>query len=266
LHQVRVIIKRLRALLRLARPVISETFCDRENRRLKDIADRLAFFRDTTVSRQTLANLAKSVADKRRERAFDLVLTRFVDHGPDPSRFRIRRERALKHAADSLAESKRSFENMLVPTEDWQALGPGLEKVYGRARTRMLRALTYQTPESFHEWRKQVKYLYYQLQMLGPISPKRLKAMVGRLRKLEDRLGEDHDLAVLERLLCDGREQYGGKRAVKWVVTGLVRQSTKLRRENAAIGKEIFREKPRKFVDKLGERWAEWRGSANSKG
>src|SRR3989442_2956260 len=72
LHQVRVTIKRLRALLRLARPVISEAFCDRENRRLKDIADRLAFFRDTTVSRQTLATLAERVADKRSEGAFDL--------------------------------------------------------------------------------------------------------------------------------------------------------------------------------------------------
>src|SRR2546427_12896448 len=67
LHQVRVTIKRLRALLRLVRPVISEAFCDRENRRLKDIADRLAFFRDTTVSRQTLATLARSVAANRNE-------------------------------------------------------------------------------------------------------------------------------------------------------------------------------------------------------
>src|SRR5256885_15275708 len=67
LHQVRVAIKRLRALLRLVRPVISEAFCDRENRRLKDMADRLAFFRDTTVSRQTLATLARSVAANRNE-------------------------------------------------------------------------------------------------------------------------------------------------------------------------------------------------------
>ncbi len=266
LHQVRVTIKRLRALLRLARPVISEAFCDRENRRLKATADRLAFFRDTTVSRQTLAALAKRVADKRSEGAFDLVLARFVEQGPDRSRFRVRRERALRHAAASLAESKRSFENMLVPAEDWQALGPGVQKVYGRARNRMLRALTYQTPEAFHEWRKQVKYLYYQMQMLGSISPKRLEAMVRRLRKLEDWLGEDHDLAVLERLLCDGRQQYGGKRAVKCVVACLVRQSEKLRGQTAALGTDIFQEKPRKFVDKLEKQWTAWRGSANSKG
>ena len=104
LHQVRVTIKRLRAVLRLVRPVISEAFCDRENRRLNGIADRLAFFRDTTVSRQTLATLARSVADNRSEGAFDLVLARFVEHGPEPSQFGVRRERALRHAAESLAE------------------------------------------------------------------------------------------------------------------------------------------------------------------
>jgi CHAD domain-containing protein len=266
LHQVRVTIKRLRALLRLVRPVISEAFCDRENRRLKAMADRLAYFRDTTVSRQTLATLAGSIAHKRSEGAFNLVLARFVDHGPEPGQFRIQRERTLRHAGTTLAAAKQSFENMLIPAEDWQALGPGLQQVYGRVRNRMLRALTYQTPEAFHDWRKQVKFLYYQLQMLEGISPRRLETMVRRLRELEDRLGEDHDLAVLERLLCDGREQFGGKRPVKCVLACLVRQSKKLRKETAAMGKELFREKPRKFVDKLGKRWTVWRGYVNSKG
>lgn len=266
LHQVRVTLKRLRALLRLARPVISEAFYGRENRRLKAAADRLAFFRDTAVSRRTLATLARRVTDKQGAKALDLVLSRFVDHSPDPNRFRVRRESALRHAAASLVEAKQSFESMLIPAEEWQALGPGLQKVYGQARNRMLRALTYQTPETFHDWRKQVKYLYYQLQMLEPISPRRLESMVSRLRELEDRLGEDHDLAVLERILCRGREQYGGRRPVERVIGCLVRQSKKLRKETASMGKAIFGEKPRKFVDKLEKRWTVWRGSASTKG
>ena len=139
-----------------------------------------------------------------------------------------------------------------------------MQKVYGRARNRMLRALTYETPETFHDWRKQVKYLYYQLQMLGSISRRRLEAMVSRLRKLEDKLGEDHNLTVLGVLLFEGREQYGGKRAVKCVVAALARQSRRLRKETAAMGKELFRKKPRKFADKLGKRWTVWRGAANS--
>jgi len=42
-HLVRVAIKRLRALLRLIRPVIRETTYDRENARLKKAARRLSF-------------------------------------------------------------------------------------------------------------------------------------------------------------------------------------------------------------------------------
>jgi hypothetical protein len=97
--------------------------------------------------------------------------------------------------------------------------------------------------------------------MLGSISPKSLESMVGRLRKLEDRLGEDHDLAVLEKLLSAERERFGGKRVVKRVVSVLVLQGKKLRRTTAVMGKEIFRENPRKFADKLGKQWALWRTS-----
>jgi CHAD domain-containing protein len=264
LHQVRVTLKRLRALLRLARPVISGAFYRRENQRLKDVADRLSFFRDSTVSRQTLADLAATVSDARREEAFSVVWAGLAQRAPAPRLFNERRERALRAAAESLAAARQSFENMLVPAEDWPALGPGLQKVYSRARNGMLRALTYQTSEAFHEWRKQVKYLYYQLQMLGSIWPKRLRTMARQLKKLEDRLGKDHDLAVLEELLRAGCQQPDGRRSVKWVAACLVGQSKKLRREAAAIGKEVLREKPRKFVEKLGKQWAVWRSSIDS--
>lgn len=54
-HLVRVTIKRLRAMLRLIRPVISKTAFDRERARLRKAARRLSFARDSDVARQTLA-------------------------------------------------------------------------------------------------------------------------------------------------------------------------------------------------------------------
>jgi len=49
------------------------------------------------------------------------------------------------------------------------------------------------------------------------------------------------------------------------VVAALVRQSRRLKKETEAMGKAIFREKPRKFADKLGKRWTVWRVAAVSK-
>src|SRR5262249_3381882 len=54
-HLVRVTIKRLRAMLRLIRPVIGKTAFDRENIRLRTAARRLSVARDADVARQTLA-------------------------------------------------------------------------------------------------------------------------------------------------------------------------------------------------------------------
>ena len=264
LHQVRVTAKRLRALLRLVRPVISNAFYRRENRRLKTIADRLSSFRDHTVSRQTFAKLAKGIPDRHSQEAFEQVFVHWTERDPDPGTVGARREGALSRAADSLAEANDSFENMLIPMEDWQALDSGLQQVYCRARNCMLCALAYETDEAFHEWRKQVKYLYYLLQMLMPIHPKRFGTIVRRRNRLEHKLGDDHDLAVLAGLLRQSAARRGGKRALKPVLARLERHRKKLRRETESLGRELLREKPRKFVGKVGKRWTAWRRSGEN--
>jgi len=51
---------------------------------------------------------------------------------------------------------------------------------------------------NLHEWRKKVKYLYYQFQVLEPVLPEELVIYTPKLDDLADYLGEDHDLAELE--------------------------------------------------------------------
>src|ERR1044071_9982180 len=58
LHQVRVTVKRLRALLRLVRPVIGRSFFRRGNARLQRIPTRLFPLRDAGVSRRRLGTPA----------------------------------------------------------------------------------------------------------------------------------------------------------------------------------------------------------------
>ena len=260
LHQVRVTVKRLRALLRLVRPVTANGYFRRENRRLKRIADRLARSRDTTVSRRTLAKLAANLPDQRDQKAFSRVLRRWVAHGPAPGRFTQEREAAMAEAADELREADHSFQSILFPAENWEAIEPGLRKTYRWARHQMLQAIRRDTEAAFHEWRKHVKYLYYQLQTVQPVWPGRLGAMGKQLKTLEDNLGKNHDLAVLEKTLMELPERYGGRRAVKRVVSCLGRQCKKLREQSQALGRKIFAEKPDRLLARLNKRWTAWRG------
>jgi len=265
LHQVRLAVKRLRASLRLIRPVIGKAFFRRENRHLKRIADRLSLFRDVVVSRQRLLSLAGDHSTKQERKVFALFLGQIAKQGPESGQFREQCERAMHEAAGALKEAADDFQNMLIPAEEWEAIGPGLRKSYRRARNRMLRAAQRDTEEAFHEWRKDVKYLYYQLQLVRPACPGRLGPMARQLNRLEEKLGEEHDFMVLRNLLTQSPERCGGRGAIKRAVACFDRQCQKLRDDSEALGKELFLEKPAKFVAKLNTHWDDWRRSGEAR-
>ena len=80
---------------------------------------------------------------------------------------------------------------------DRVAVSVGVERVYKAGRGAFARARAKPTDSRLHEWRKQVKYLFNQIDGLSRASG----GHFSRVRKLSDRLGEclgeDHDLAVL---------------------------------------------------------------------
>ena len=90
LHQVRLAIKRLRAILQLLRPLVSKTFFRRENARLRSAARRLARLRDLAVARRTLEQvtdkLRKSLKAFSLKRRHHLITTRTVKPRSDSPR------------------------------------------------------------------------------------------------------------------------------------------------------------------------------------
>jgi CHAD domain-containing protein len=259
LHQVRVTVKRLRALLRLVRPVIGRSFFRRENARLKRITNRLSPFRDAVVSRRTLENLALKAPDKRDRKAISLLLQRASRVRQDPIQFEEQRAAAMTRVRRDFLVSADNFENMLLPAEEWNAVGPGLGDMYRRARNRMLLAVRRGTDEAFHEWRKQVKHLYYQLQLLRPASPERVGVMISQLRDLEECLGRDHDLTVAAQVLTEYAQAPGGRQALRRAVALLDKRRGKLRREGEALGRQFFHDKPGRFGARLNRDWVAWR-------
>lgn len=259
LHQVRVTVKRLRALLRLVRPVIGRSFFRRENARLKRITNRLSSFRDAVVSRRTLEDLASTAPDKQDRKAISLLLQRASRACQDPIQFEEQRAAAMTRVRRDFLVSADNFENMLLPAEEWNAVGPGLGDMYRRARNRMLLAARRGTDEAFHDWRKQVKHLYYELQLLRPVSPERVGVMVKHLRDLEECLGRDHDLTVAAHVLTECAQAPGDRRALRRAVALLDKRRSKLRREGDALGRQFFRDKPGKFAARLNRDWIAWR-------
>jgi CHAD domain-containing protein len=253
IHNVRTTIKRLRALLRLVRPVVGETFFNRENARLRKAGQRLAVARDAEVARQTLQNL--SVSGKPEKKAVAAVLAGLENKAES----RTNLEKALRATKEDLKETKRNLQELRLVNGEWEVIGTGLRDVYRQSRKRMVTALQDRGDEAFHKWRIRVKNLFYELEMLEPVWPKRMDKMTARLSKLQDKIGLDHDIAVLKAFLRKTPEKFGGTEAVERVIRCLEEKSQKLRCAAEPLGEKIFAEKPRRFARKLGRHWRNWR-------
>jgi len=98
LHQVRLAIKRLRAILRLLRPLVSKTFFKRENARLRSAARRLARlmlrWRDERLNRSLTSSRAirRTLQSRKSLNPFSLkpphrlIMTRTVNPSSDSLR------------------------------------------------------------------------------------------------------------------------------------------------------------------------------------
>jgi len=249
-HNVRTTIKRLRALLRLIRPVAGETFFNRENARLRKAGRRLAVARDAEVARETLRALPVSGEPEKRAVAAALAGLE-AESQPEADV-----AQALSEISEDLKQTKRNLQRLKLVNREWEVVGTGLKEVYRQSRKRMNAALEDGGDEAFHKWRIRVKNLFYELELLEPVWPKRMDKMTSRLSKLQDKIGLDHDIAVLKTVLRKTPETFGGTEAVECVIDCLEGESRKLRHAAEPLGERIFAKKPRRFVRKLGQRWS----------
>ncbi len=249
IHKVRTTIKRLRALLRLIRPSVEPSFFDRENERLRNAAGLLSFARDTEIARETLKSLPVSKPSDKQ--AVKSVLSGIKNRG-EPG---TDAEQTMAEVRERLEQTRRNFHRLKLQGAEREILEKGLRTVYRQGRNRMENAIEQRQDDAFHRWRIRAKNLYYELQFLESVSPKRLHRMVSRLSKLQDRIGLDHDIAVLRAWLQKKPEAFGSKEAVQRVIARLNQQTRKLRDAAVPIGQKIWHQKPRQFARKIARHW-----------
>jgi CHAD domain-containing protein len=266
LHQVRLAIKKLRAILRLLGPLVSKTFFKRENARLRSAARRLARLRDLAVARRTLEQVTDKLAGHSQGAAVQEVFEFFLAQTPASSHHDEDRESTLRLAARTLAQTRLASHALALPDRGWKTIELGLKKLYRQNRTWMKCASSSDKDEDFHEWRKRVKYYFYLLKMLTPMWPSRLGKTVKHLDCLQDKLGKDHDLAVLKSFLVKHLSNPGYRTPVGRVVQYLKKRSLKFRKQSMALGKVLFDDKPGQWMKALRKRWEDWQSSQKVRG
>ncbi len=251
-HDTRKAFKRLRATVRLARGGIGDDTYRRENTAFRDAGRRLSGVRDASVLIETLNELEKASGD-----VFPTGATAGLR-----ARLEYERKRALDslHGDDALVaavigdidQARTRTAAWTFETRTFDALEPGLRRIYRRGRKAMQRAQADPTNENLHEWRKRVKDLWHAEQILRPAAPKKMKKLAKRTHALADLLGDDHDLAELRLYVGRHRRGFNDRMAQVALLAVIERRRKELQRRAFRLGPQLYRRRPKRFVKAVG--------------
>ena len=249
-HEARKDLKKLRALLRLARGELGESSFARENMVFRDAGRELAAARDSDVMLDTL-------------KALDLPAGLSWDLRKAIQAHRARNGDGSRHAAAAgvvtmLREACGRVDDWPLERDSFGALRSGLERTYRRGRRDFKAVQEKPSVEGLHEWRKRVKELWYQHTLLRPLWPPVMQAMGDQAHELADRLGDDHDLAMLAdwiREHADPDPEF---------FQAVDRRRAELQADAMALGARIYADKPSAYVRRLRQLWKAARTSVRA--
>jgi CHAD domain-containing protein len=261
-HEARKSFKRLRALLRLVRPVIGEKTYRAENARFRDAGRPLAEVRDAKILIETLDGLAEHFQEHIAGRSFGDVRKALQAHLRAVRKRVLDDQDALAVVGDAGRQARDQIKGWAQVPNRWSAVGDGLEDVYRRARDAFGAAAADPTVENLHEWRKQAKYLRYQLELLRPLWPERMGELAAEADRMGELLGDDHDLAVLRQMLTDDPGRFGDASDAEVLLALIDRRRAELEAEAVMLGRRFFQDKPGAFAARLKGYWKAWRAAA----
>jgi CHAD domain-containing protein len=240
-HGARKDMKKLRALLRLARGELGKDTFARENVCFRDAARELAGARDSDVMLETLGAL-ELPAGLGRELREVIQAERARDGAGD-------REAGARAAVAILKEARKRVDDWPLGRDSFGAVADGLERTYRRGRRDLEAALDEPSVEALHEWRKRAKELWYHHTLLRPLWPPVMEAMGDQAHELSDRLGDDHDLAVLGAWMREHAEPDPE------FFEAVERRRGELQGEAFALGARLYAEKPSAYVRRIKRLW-----------
>jgi CHAD domain-containing protein len=258
-HDARKALKRVRAVLRLVRPVIGEKAFQRENTCFRDAARPLTEVRDARILVETLDKLIEHFKEHIADQSFSDVRKSLQAHLREVRRRVLDEQNAFAVVAETIRRERDGVKGWMKVPNRWRSVGLGLKETYRRAKHSFKVAKADPTDEQLHEWRKQAKSLFYQLEILRPLWTERVDEIVAEVDQVGGLLGDDHDLVVLRQMVKDDSEKLGDDGDRGMLLALIDRRRDELQQEVMLLGERFFQDKVRDFASRFSGYWKTWR-------
>jgi CHAD domain-containing protein len=261
IHEARKRIKKLRGIVRLLMPVMGRAG-KRENAALRDTGRLLSVFRDADAIIETVDQIAEAYAGDPAAAELVCVRTAFVRRRNESDQ-RNDMAGAARKAIARLGRLRLRVNRWPRGEDGFPWLAPGLRATYRQGRKALARAVKDETAVNCHELRKRVKDHWYQVRLIeellpapfqGKRSPDRENEWPAREKSLKDMqewLGEDHNLVLLEEIIAEDPTAITDAEACAEVLRLIGKYGADLREKALSEGKRLYAAKPKDFMRSL---------------
>jgi CHAD domain-containing protein len=200
-HDVRVLMKKSRAVLKLAGPQLDKEYFEKDFFALREVGRIMRLWRETSVHRKTLKDLRKEFPDifsALHENEKLVSLMKKTEPVSEPSE---EMKAGLDLIDDFLNKTAYRIRFQTMNSLDPQILLKELEITYGSVVDIYLLCRNNPKATNLHEFRKKTKDFLYQLYFFRPLNPTVVKALEKKLDSMAQNLGKFNDLTQLIKTL-----------------------------------------------------------------
>jgi CHAD domain-containing protein len=274
-HEARKIVKSLRATLRLTRGALSTEARKARNQVLRDFAGRFSGPRDAAVTLSTFEKVyplslnGKHHPKARPPWAAELQQSLLARaHAPLPAesyRDAVQQVRCLSGQLLPFEDGgHQERPSRPAGEDDWDnTVAEGLQKTYrqGRRLLRQVAAASESPDELWHELRKRVKDLGYQLALHKKI--KGVKPQLAKLDEVGGALGDARDLSLLRNYLGKVQEKSELSpvecESYRRLLTRLNGWRRRLHRRALDVGRRVYGRGSKRFTQRMAKHWRQWK-------
>jgi CHAD domain-containing protein len=249
-HQIRKKIKLYRAFLKLIKSASSAEYYSPANQLLRDTGRLFSDLRDAHVRNIVIDDIINDPV--------------FKSHKEHLKKLKQRNQSDLKLMEDDLFLNKNVFnhfdavlnkESVISDyinsfTGNFESLYTGLVQSYKKGYQTYYSSYLYPSAEMLHEWRKRIKDLQYQFDLLFDSTLDNLLSMKTDMSEISELLGKDQDINNMIVWINQNPEYSGGYDS-KSLISSLKSQRNKFKSCIDHLGKSIFSDDPEHFQKQL---------------
>lgn len=252
-HECRKALKKVRACLRLLRFSIDDYKA--QNIFFRDLGRLVSEIRDSTSHLETLASIKDQYSSRIYVNAFDKVKADLLDYRAKLESEIFEDKDELKHIAQALRAKVNELNQRDFAVEGFEDLKPAIEKVYQRGIKGITHSSEKQSVSHFHEWRKRVKYLRYQTDIINRIWPPLLEVWEDEMHELTDLTGFLHDVYNLQQIVKKRKTQFASQQEEVLFHALLEQQQKNMKQHALLLGRKIYALNSDKFLKLLETFW-----------